>query len=216
MKEFAVIGLGNFGSMVVRKLNEHDCAVTAVDMDKHKVQEIQEHSRQAIVADAREKRFLEHLGVDNFDCFVISTGADSHASILMSLHLSELGARRIIVKANSSDHSKILYKVGATDVVIPEEDVAAKLARSLAQPNLIDFLPLSEEISIAEIVPPPKFYGKSLIQLDLRNRSHIEVIAIKDVLTGNFKFIPGANHRIVDTDILVVLGKQDDIDKIRG
>lgn len=216
MKEFAIIGLGNFGSMVARQLHESGCHVTAIDIDKQKVQDLQDYSHQAIIADSREKRFLEQLGVENYDCFIISTGADSHASILMTLHLNELGANRIIVKANSSDHSKILYKMGATEVVIPEEDVARKLARSLAQPNLIDFLPLSEEISIAEIVPPPRFYGKSLLDLDLRAQHHIEVIAIKDVLTGEFKFIPRADHRILDTEILVVLGKQDDIDEIRG
>lgn len=216
MKEFAVIGLGNFGAMVARKLHELGCKITTVDLDKDRVQDLQDHSHQAIVADARDRRFLEQLGVDNYDCFIVSTGQDSHASILVTLHLNDLGAKRVIVKANSADHSKILYKVGADEVVIPEEDVASKLARSLAQPNLLDFLPLSEEYSIAEIAPPPRFYGKSITELNLRSEFHIEVIAIKDVLTGGFQFIPGPSFKIKDTDVLVVLGRQLDIERIRG
>ncbi|MEW6051321.1 MAG: TrkA family potassium uptake protein [Candidatus Zixiibacteriota bacterium] len=216
MKEFAVIGLGNFGAMVARKLHELGCKITAIDVDKNKVQDLQDHAHQAIAADARERRFLEHIGVDSYDCFIVSTGQDSHASILITLHLNDLNAKRIIVKANSADHSKILYKVGADEVVIPEEDVASKLARSLAQPNLLDFLPLSDEYSIAEIAPPPRFYGKSLTDLNLRSEFRLEVIAIKDVLTGDFQFIPGPSFKIKDTDILVVLGRQVDIERIRG
>lgn len=216
MKEFAIIGLGNFGAMVARKLYDEGCKITAIDVDKSRVQELQEHSHQAIVADARDRRFLEQLGVDHFEAIIVSTGQDSHASILITLHLNDLNARKVIVKANSADHSKILYKVGADEVVIPEEDMAVKLSRSLAQPNLLDFLPLTDQYSIAEIVPPPKFYGQSIHDLDLRAKYHIEVIAAKDVLTGDFQFIPSAEFKIKDTDILVVLGKEEDINRIRG
>jgi trk system potassium uptake protein TrkA len=216
MNEFAVIGLGNFGAMVVRKLYEHGSKVTAIDSDKIRVQDMQDQCHQAIFADATDRKFLANLEVDKFDVFVVSTGDNEHASILITLHLNEMGAKRIIVKANSVDHSKILLAVGADEAIIPEEEIAMKLAKSLALPNLLDFLPLSEEYSIAEVAPPTNFQGKSLIELNLRNKYHLEVIAIKDVLTGQFRFIPGGDFRIKDTDILIVLGKQQDIEKIRG
>jgi trk system potassium uptake protein TrkA len=216
MDEFAVIGLGNFGAMVTRKLYEYGCRVTAVDSNKTRVQDMQEQCHQAIFADATDRRFLQNLEVDKFDSFIVSTGDNEHASILITLHLKEMKAHRIIVKANSSDHSKILLAVGADEAIIPEEEVAVKLARSLSQPNLLDFLPLSEEYSIAELAPPNSFMGKSIIDLELRTKYHVEVIAIKDILTGEFKFIPGGDFKIKDTDILVILGKEDDIEKIRS
>jgi len=216
MNEFAVIGLGNFGAMVARKLYDLGCQITAIDSDRIKVQDMQDHCHQAIVADATDKRFLQNIEVGRFDGFIVSTGDVEHASILITLHLREMDAKRIIVKANSVDHSKILLAVGADEAIIPEEEIAVKLAKSLAQPNLLDFLPLSEEYSIAELAPPNHFIGKSLIDLGLRSKYHVEVIAIKDVLTGEFKFIPGGGFKITDTDILVVLGKENDIEKIRG
>jgi trk system potassium uptake protein len=216
MSEFAVIGLGNFGTMVARKLYEHGSKVTAIDNDKTKVQDMQDSCHQAIFADATDRRFLVNLEVDKFDTFVVSTGDNEHASILITLHLKEMGAKRIIVKANSADHSKILLAVGADEAIIPEEEIAVKLSKSLAMPNLLDFLPLTAEYSIAEVASPTNFQGKSLIELNLRNRFHLEVIAIKDVLTGDFRFIPGGDFKIKDTDILVVLGKQKDIERIKG
>ena len=178
MKEFAVIGMGNFGAMVVKKLTEFGCKVTAIDSDKAQVQALREHAYQAILANAADRKFLENLEVENYDCFIISTGEDSHASILITLFLKELGARKIIVKANSSDHARILRKVGADEVIIPEEEMAVKVARSLAQPNIVDYLPLGEDHSIAELKVPEKFIGKSLMDLNLRSNYNIEVIAI--------------------------------------
>ena len=211
MKKFAVIGLGNFGANVARELSELDCKVTAIDIDKGKVQLLQDKADLAIIADVTERSFLENLGVDNYDCFIVSTGKDSHASILIALHLKELGAAQIIVKANSEDHAKILYKVGATEAVIPEKQMAVKLSHSLARPNLIDQLPLTGEYYVAEIAPPDNFINKRLIDLQLRTKYHIQVIALKDSVTGEFEFAPGGEHTIKEKDILVVLAKERDI-----
>jgi trk system potassium uptake protein TrkA len=216
MKEFCVIGLGNFGAMVARQLAEMGARVTAIDNDKSKVQTAQEFVYLAIMGDATDRKFLENLEVGNFSSFVVSTGEDSHASILISLYLKELGAKKITVKANSRDHARILKKVGADEAVIPEEEMAVKVAHALARPNVVDFLPLSEEYSIAEVVVPESFVGKSLMKLKLRQKHHIDVIAIKDNATGVFYFIPEALYEIKKSDILIVLGKQADIEKLRG
>jgi len=215
MSEFCVIGLGNFGSTVARQLTEKGAKVTAVDIDKAKVQEAQAYVNLAILGSATDRNFLENLQVENFECFVVSTGEDSHASILVTLYLKELKARRIIVKANSHDHARILKKVGADESVIPEEEMARKLAHTIARPNVVDFLPLSDEYSIAEVLTPEKFVGKSIMKLKLRQKYHVDVIAIKNQQTGQFNFIPQAQYEIQESDILVVLGKQDDIEQIR-
>ncbi|MCP4567796.1 MAG: TrkA family potassium uptake protein, partial [FCB group bacterium] len=150
MKEFAIIGLGNFGATVAEELAGLKCRVTAIDIDKGRVGQVQDLVDLAILSDATERAFLENIEVDKFDCFIISTGVDSHAAILITLYLSELGAKRIIVKANSSDHAKILRKVGASETIIPEEQMAVRLAHSIAQSNLLDYLPLTGDYIVAE------------------------------------------------------------------
>jgi trk system potassium uptake protein TrkA len=216
MKQFAVIGLGNFGARVVKELTTQSCKVTAIDNDRDKVQALEEHPHLvAIFADATDRKFLENLGVEQFDAIVASTGKDSHATILIALHLRELNAKRIIIKANSQDHAKILLKVGATEAMIPEEQMAIKLSHSLARPNVIDYLPLAQDYHVAELVPPEKFFGKTFMELSLRSAYHIQVIAIKDSKTGAFHLVPGAKYTVKPTDILVVLGKEEDINHIR-
>ncbi|PKK82002.1 MAG: potassium transporter TrkA [candidate division Zixibacteria bacterium HGW-Zixibacteria-1] len=215
MKKFAVIGLGNFGATVARELSKLDCKVTAIDVDKAKVQSLQDTADLAIIADVTDRDFLENLGVENYDCFIVSTGKDSHASILIALHLKELGAAQIIVKANSDDHAKILYKVGATEALIPEKQMAVRLSHSLGRANLIDQLPLTGDYYVAEVVPPDSFINKRLMDLQLRTKFHIQVIALKDSSTGEFEFAPGGEHMIKDKDILIILGKEKDIIKIK-
>ncbi len=214
-KEFAVIGLGNFGSAVARELSGLKCRVTAIDIDKTRIQELQDKIHLVILGNAAERAFLEQLEVEKFDCFIVSTGTDSHAAILISLYLKELGARKIIVKANSEDHAKILRKVGATETIIPEKQMAIRLSHSLAASNLVDYLPLTGEFCVAEINPPPKFVGKTLQELKLRKKHNIQLIAIKSGPDKEFNFGPGGDYRIKEADILVALGKREDIDKIQ-
>jgi len=215
MKNFGIIGLGNFGSTVVNELSDLNCNVTAIDNDKARVQSAKDFADTAIVADATNKSILENIGVGQFDCFIVSTGKDSHASILIALHLSELGAKEIIIKANSEDHAKILKKVGATQVVIPEQQMATHLAQNLAKPNMLDFLPLTDEYFVAEVAAPDHFVGKKLAELQLRNKFNVQVMAVKKPKTNEFNFVPGGESVIRDSDIMVVLGKEEDINKIR-
>jgi len=215
MKEFAVIGLGNFGATVAKELSSLKCKITAIDSDQGRVQSVQEYAHAAVVADATSREFLEGLDVKKFDGFLVSTGENTNASILITLHLKELGAQRVIAKAKSDDHAKILIKVGASDAIIPEQQMANRLAYFLAQSNLIDYLPLSGEYGVAEVDPPAKFEGKTLRELKIRPKYNIQVIAIKDESSGEFKLVPGAEYRIGPRDILVVVGKTKDIDKLQ-
>lgn len=215
MKDFVIIGLGNFGATVARELSTLRCRVAAIDIDRAKVHLLEDRAHLAIVADATDRKFMENLGVENYDCFVVSTGKDSHAAILITLHLRELGARKIIVKANSEDHAKILLKVGASEAIIPEEQMAVRLSHSLARPNLIDHLPLTGDFYVAQIVPPSKFIDKRLLDLKLRTEYHVQVIAVQDTTTGKFNFAPGGEYLIRSNDLLFILGKEQDIEKIR-
>lgn len=214
--EFAVFGLGNFGLTVAEELARLGCRVTAVDNDKNRLQRADEKIHLAIIGDATDRSFLEKLDVEKFDCCIVSTGEDSHASIIICLYLKEMNAKKIIVKANNADHAKILDKLGATSTIIPEQDMAIRLANAEANANVIDYLPLTDEYCVAELVPPEKFIGKTLIELNLRAKHNLQVIAIKDKTSGSFNFVPGGNYSIKSSDIMITLGKRTDVDQIKG
>lgn len=215
MKHFLIIGLGNFGMGVARTLYENGNDITVIDTEKNKIQRMQKSSNQAILANATDRKVLEQLNVDKFDAAVISTGVDQHAVIMIVLYLKELGCRNIIAKAENPDHGKILFAVGATDVVFPEEEMAKKLAHALTNPNFIDFIPLGKSYTVAEVAPPEQFYGKSIVDLKLRQKFNVEVIAIKDVLTGSFEVMPPPSFIFKDSDIMVCIGKLEDLEKIK-
>lgn len=216
MKDFAVIGLGNFGAKVARELTRLKCRVTAIDIDSGRIEGIQDEVHVAIVANATERKFLEQLQVDQFDCLVVSTGVDSHASILIALHVKELGGKKLIVKANSDDHARILRRVGADETIIPEEQMAIRLSHSLSRSDLIDYLPLAEDHYVAELVPPEAFVDKSLKDLRLRSQYNIQVVAIKDQHSGKYDFVPGGDFVVKSSDVLVILGKGTDIEKLKS
>ncbi|OHB33082.1 MAG: potassium transporter TrkA [Desulfuromonadaceae bacterium GWC2_58_13] len=212
MKRFCVIGLGNFGYHVARALYESGHEVIAVDLNREKIKRIQEFSSYTIIGDAGSKEFLVGQGIGEMDAVVVSTGDRSHLSTLITLYLKELAVPRILVKAVSEDHGRILEKIGATEVIFPEKDMAIKVARGLSSPNILEFLPLSDDLSISEAAPPARFVGKSLVEIDLRRKYNVTILGIKDVLTGHFHTLPKATHVIKDSDILVLVGKARDID----
>ena len=214
MKEYGVIGLGNFGATVAIELTSLKCRVTAIDSDKEKVQSMPDGTHQVILANATERKFLEQLGVEKFECFVVSTGEDWHASILITMLLKELGARKIIVKAASADHASVLRKVGASQAIIPEKELARRLSHSLARPNMIDYLPLASEYHVAELVPPPEFIKKKLLELQLRSKYRVQVLAVKNTATGGHDFVPGGDYEVQSSDILIIVGKDEDIARL--
>ncbi len=214
MKRAVVIGLGIFGFNVAKDLYENGFEVIAVDKDKDVVQEIRDFSTKAVLADGTDKEVMESIGIQADDIVIVSFGEDLAASSLITLHLRELKVKNIIVKAPNEDHKRVLEKVGATEVIIPEKEMANKVARSLISPNILDFIPLSEDFTISELVPPPVFYGKTIGDLHLRSRYHLEVIAIREVLPERLVMIPRADFVIKDSDIRVIIGKEKDIRKI--
>ena len=213
MKRFCIIGLGNFGFHVARALYEDGHEVVAIDMDREKVQRVQDYVSYAILGDAASKDFLKGQGIGEMDAVVLSTGERSHLSTLITLYLKELKVPRILVKALDEDHGTILGKVGATDIIFPEKDMAVKTARSLSSPNILEFIPMAEDYSIIESAPPAHFVGKSLVDLDLRKKFNVNIIGIKDVLTDEFTVVPPATHVIKDSDLLILIGKSTDVER---
>ena len=213
MKRFCVIGLGNFGFHVAKTLYQEGHEIIAVDLDREKVQRVKNYASYAMVGDASNREFLKNQGIGEMDAVVISTGQRSHLSTIIVLHLREMSVKRILVKAVDEDHGRILEKVGATDIIFPEKDMAIKTARGLSSSNILEFIPIAEDYSITEVAPPLHFIGRNLISLDLRRKFHVTVIGIKDVLTGEFITLPSPTHIIKDSDILVLIGKAEEVEK---
>ena len=212
MARYGVIGLGNFGHHVAKTLYNEGHEVIAVDVDREHVQQVMDFTTVALVGDAASKEFLITNGFVDVAAVVVSTGESSHIASLITLYLKELKVPRIVVKAISEDHGRILEKIGATDIIFPEKDMAIRTARNLSAPNIIEHIPLGDDFVITEIAPPRKFIGKNLIELDLRNRYQVTVLGIRDVLTGEFTALPPAQRLIRDSDILILAGRPEDVE----
>lgn len=212
--KFAVIGLGSFGSNVAKTLYQRGHEVLAVDRDKNKVEAAKDYTSHAVNMNSADKENLEALGIQDMDVVIVSLGPEMEASILTVLYLHELGVNRIVAKALNEDHAKILEAVGASEVIYPEKDMAIRTALKLTSPNILECLPLGSNVSIQEIAPPEKFIGQSLRQLDLRNKYGIQVIAVRELVPERTIYIPPADFVIKDSDILVVMGEEDKLEKL--
>lgn len=213
MKTFAVIGMGRFGSAVATKLFSMGYEVLAVDTDTEKINNIAPFVTQAIAGDAKEESVLKALGIRNFDCVIIAVTEDIAASILITLHVKEMGIKQIVCKAQNYHHKKILKKIGADSVIIPEDEVGTKIAVRLVSKNFIEQLELSKDYSIIDMHLPSSWEGKSLSELDVRKRYSINVIAIKN--NENITINPEPRYVFRKEDIVVVLGKSDIISAIK-
>ena len=214
--KFAVVGLGSFGSNVAKTLYERKNEVLAVDASKEKIEEVMTFVSHAVNMDAADKENLQALGIKEMDVVVVSLGPEMEASILTVLYLHEIGAKRIVAKALTEDHAKILEAVGATEVIYPEKDMAIRTALKLSCPNILEYLPLTSGVGIQEIAPPEKFIGRSLKELDLRNKYGIQVIAIKELIPEKTNFVPHADFVIKDSDILIIMGEEKKLQKINS
>ncbi len=212
MKSFAVIGCGRFGSSIARTLYNLGNEVMAIDISEERVQEISEEVTHVVQADIMDESVLKDLGLRNFDVVIVSIGSDIEASIMATLIAKELGVKRVIAKALSDIHGKVLYKIGADKVIFPERDMGIKVAHNLVSTNILDFIELSPDYSILEITAIEEWENKSLEQLRLPTKYGINVMAIKRENTINVS--PNGEYIISKGDILVVIGSTVDIKKI--
>jgi len=207
-KQICVVGLGHFGAGLARSLARR-CAVLALDSDLDRVNAIAADVQRALCLDARDFQALASVVSKEFDEAVVSIGESLEASILCTLHLERIGVPMIRAKANSTDHAAILRAVGAKHIVFPEQESAERLALQMLNPNLLDFVPLAKDYRVMDIEAPPAFWGKSLLDLQLRSRFGLFVIAIKQRDGESFDFLPGPDRVIQEHDILVVIGRGD-------
>ncbi|QYR20697.1 TrkA family potassium uptake protein [Paenibacillus sp. sptzw28] len=208
-KQFAVIGMGRFGSSIANALSNLGFEVLAIDTNEQKIQEISASVTHAVSADTTDEDTLRALGIRNFDVVVVAIGADIQSSILTTLILKDLGVPRLIVKAQNELHGKVLSKIGADKVIFPERDMGLRVAHHLISPNILDFIELSDDYSIIEMRAPLQTIGKNLKQLDIRAKYKCNVLAIKT--DNHMNISPYAEDIIKDNDILVIVGKNEDL-----
>ncbi len=204
MKSFVVVGLGRFGTEAALRLCQQGCEVLVIDNSGELVQGISDAVTQAVVADARDKEVLRALGVKDFDCAVVAIGDSLADSVLATMNLKELGVPYIVSKAHDETHREVLKKLGADRVVIPEKENAARLAKSLASHNVLDYIELSEDYGIIDVPAPAVWHNKSLIELNVRAKLGVNILAVKR--EGHITVSPAADFRIQSGDVLVVLG----------
>lgn len=213
MRQFAVIGLGRFGASIAGTLHRMGYEVLAVDEDEDRVQEIMDQVTHAVQADALDEEVLKTLGLRNFDLVIVAIGQDIQASILVTVMLKDLGVKSVVAKAQNDLHGRVLERVGADQVIYPERDMAVRVAQHLVSGNVLDYIELSPEYSILEMVTPDEFAGKALGNIDLRNRHRVSVMAIKrgeDIIVA-----PGGQELIQAKDVLVVIGANEDLKNLR-
>lgn len=208
-KQFAIIGMGRFGSSVARTLYEMDFEVMGIDEDEERINENIQFVTHAIAADSTDEMALKEIGIRNFDVVVVAIGADIQASILTVLILKELGVKKIVAKAQNERHGQVLYKVGADRVVFPERDMGVRVAHNLISANVLDFIELAEDYSVAEVAASPSMLGKTIRQLDVRAKYGVNVIAIKS--NDRFNIAPRPDQMIDRNDVLVVIGHNLDL-----
>lgn len=214
MKEsYMVLGLGRFGEAVSKSLYAKGYEVLAIDRNEEIINEIQNHVTHAIVGDCTDESVLKAVGARNFDGAIVAVGDDIETSILSTVLLREMGVNFIVARAATELHGRILKKVGADRIVLPERDMGIKFVQSLASSHIVDMIELSEDHSIVEVRPLPSWIGKTLDELNMRKVYGVTVIAAKegcDVVVS-----PRADYKIQEDDILVVVGNNRNIDKIR-
>lgn len=213
-KQYLVFGLGRFGSSLAKTLCELGQEVLAVDSDEEAVSSIAPYVTQAMQLDATDESVLATLGVNNFDAAVVSIGHDMRASILVCVLLKEMGVPYIIAKANDDLHAKVLRKIGADRVVFPERDMGARVARSILTPKVLDLMNLSDDYQIIEVRVPDEWVNRSIIDLNVRRRYGLNILAIHR--EDRFLVSPAPDMLFQNGDVLLVMGKKDDVERLEA
>jgi len=224
-KAFAVFGLGTFGFEVCRVLSEKGGKVIAVDEDTKLIEKVKEIATQAILIDSTDEESLKNAPLADIDVAIVAIGDDREASILTTAILKNIGIPHIISRAVSDIHAQVLKQVGATEILFIEIEEGRNLANRLISPDVLDLIPISQNQTLAELVTPDSFEGKSLQKIDLMGKLNLNVISIKRLETkidamGNPQkderiIQPSASVMLQKDDVLVVIGRDEDIDRFK-
>lgn len=212
-KQYAVIGLGRFGTSVARQLYDLGQEVLAIDTCEEPLHNVAEGVTHTIAADSTDGNALKKIGIKNFDVVVVAIGENIQASIMTVMLLKELGVPYVVAKAINLMHGKVLEKLGVDRVVYPERDMGKRVAHNLVSANMIDFIELTHELRISEVIAQKEMFGKDLQSLNFRSRYNVNVILIKRI-SGQILFSPGANDRVEAGDILVLAGETNSLERL--
>ncbi|MGC4375476.1 TrkA family potassium uptake protein [Fictibacillus sp. Mic-4] len=208
-KQYTVIGLGRFGGSICKALSEAGMEVLAIDINEERVNEFSNIATHAVIADTTDENVLKSLGIRNFEHVIVAIGDNLQASILTTLLLKELGVKKITVKAQNDYHEKVLQKIGADRIIHPERDMGIRIAHQVVSSSIKDYLELSEEYSMVELVATAKMDHQTLANLDIRAKFGCNVVAIRrkeEIIVS-----PKADLKIEKGDILIVIGGDKDI-----
>ena len=212
MKSILIIGLGRFGRHLCQKFMSLHNEVMIVDRDEAAVSALADDVTSAQIADCTDENALRALGVQNFDLCFVCIGSDFASSLLITSMLKDMGATRVIAKAAQDIHAKLLLRNGADEVVYPERDSAERLATRMSAQNVFDYIELTAEYSIYEIPPLDNWVGRSVREVDVRNKYHINILAVKD--GGSLKPLPGADYVFTGSEHLLALASKEDARKL--
>lgn len=209
---FAVIGLGRFGRTIAKQLYDMDYDVLAIDADEKNIETVADNVTYSVCCDAKNESSLKAAGIEDCTCVIVAIGQDITDSVLTTLILKEIGIKKVICKANDINHKKVLEKIGADMVIIPEYEMGIKIAKRLVCADILDFIDISEKFGIADISVPDSWIGCKISEIDIRRRYKVNVIAIK---TGDtVEMLPSADYVFNKDDTIVIGGSYEDIDKM--
>lgn len=214
MKTYLIVGLGRFGTAVALKLRELGNEVMVIDEKEEKVQRVADEVTYAVVGDARDEEVLESLGVRNVDCAVVAIGQDLAASVVITLNLKSLGVPHVVCKAQDDLQKRALEKLGADRVVIPEREMGLKLAQNLTSSSVLDYVELSKDCGLAEIMTPKSWAGKTLPEIDVRKKYGVTVAAMRKA-DGDLTVFVDANYQLKADDELILVGNNDDLARVQ-
>lgn len=214
MKRFVVIGLGNFGRSVAESLHGMGYEVVAIDADEAAVDRMAQSVSRAIFCDGRNIKLLERAGARGADGGVVATGSDITASILSTMALKDLGVPEIYVKVVSSDHARILDKIGVTETVFPERESGIRLAKRMMSTRILNHVTLGRGFSVREMAVPESWIGRSLRELALPSKFRVSVIAVHDVLTDRMIPVPDPEAPLKESDTLLMAGTDGDLETV--
>lgn len=212
MKSFLIIGMGKFGHHMCHNLAALGNELMVADDLEEKVEDVVDIVTSAKVGDCTKIDVLNSFGVGNFDACFVCIGDNFQSSLEITYNLSELGAKQIISLASTDIHAKFLLRNGANHVIYPERDMASRLAVSVSNDSIFDYIRLSDQYSIMEVTPLKEWLGKNVIQANIRAKYHLNVLAVKN--TGGDISMPGVEYTFNDRDHLIVMGQQKDLDKL--
>ncbi|MCA0753741.1 TrkA family potassium uptake protein [Paenibacillus sp. N4] len=213
-QQYAVIGLGRFGSSVANELINLGYEVLGIDRNEKIIEEAGERLTHSIIGDTTDEEVLKAIGIRNFDCVIVAIGDDIEASIMTTILLKDLGVPKVVAKALSELHGKVLHKMGVDRIIFPEREMGARVANQIVSPNLLDYIELSKDYTIAELSATKKIAGRSLKDLDTRARHGCSIVAINN--KHDIVIAPTADSVIEEGNIMVVIGTNEQIDKFES